>query len=203
MKKLKYTIIYDKIIANKLNGDNMKIQNIFKHTFLIIRHKNKVLTHCARCGILWRGIVHDLSKFSYEEFSESVKYFTGKRSPIGVCREKTGMSYAWLHHKGRNKHHIEYWSDPDCKEHPLMPYKYAVECVCDKIAATKVYSGKDYNDSMPLQHWERYGKKVAANTKTLAFFERVFSDLSEKGEKHILNKKYMKKTYAEICGGKI
>lgn len=176
------------------------MKKFFGHLFLVIRHRHAVFKNCLKCGIVWRGIVHDLSKFSPEEFFESVKYYTGKRSPIGVCREATGMSYAWLHHKGRNKHHIEYWMDPDCKEHPIMPYKYAVECVCDKIAATKVYSGKAYNVTMPLAHWMRYGRLAPANNKTLAFFEKVFKDLSEKGERAVLNKKYLKAAYSEITG---
>ncbi len=178
----------------------MKVTNFFKHLFLVIRHKNKVLVHCARCGILWRGIVHDLSKFSPQEFFESVKYYQGNRSPIGVCRRETGRSLAWLHHKGRNKHHIEYWLDPDCQVTPMMPYKYAVECVCDKLAATKTYNGKNYSPDEPLWHWEKYGNKVDGNPKTMEFIEKVFTDLKEKGEKSVLNKKYMKATYAQICG---
>ena len=122
----------------------MYIKNMFLHTALVIRHKWGVLINCARCGILWRGIVHDLSKFSPSEFFESVKYYQGNRSPIGACRRAVGMSRAWLHHKGRNKHHIEYWLDGDCAEHPMMPYKYAVECVCDKLAATKTYAERAY-----------------------------------------------------------
>ncbi len=178
----------------------MKVKKIFGHIYVIIKHRHKVFTHCVRCGIPWRGLVHDLSKFSPTEFFESVKYYTGKRSPIGVCREQTGLSYAWLHHKGRNAHHIEYWIDPDCTEHPMMPYKYAVECACDKIAATKIYRGKDYNENQPLEHWERYGKLAPCNPKTLQFLSKVFLDLSEKGEKYVLNKKYMKQTFYEICG---
>ena len=175
------------------------VSNFFKHLFLVIRHKNAVLIHAWKCGILWRGIVHDLSKFSPEEFFESVKYYQGNRSPIGACRRATGMSRAWLHHKGRNKHHIEYWTDPDCQIPPLMPYKYAVECICDKLAATKTYKGKEYKPEDALAHWQRYGNKVQGNPKTLAFVEKVFTDLCEHGEKYVLNKKYMKKTYAEIC----
>ena len=170
-----------------------------KHLFLVIRHKNKVLIHCAKCGILWRGLVHDLSKFSPTEFFESVAYYQGNRSPIGVCRRAKGVSYAWLHHKGRNKHHIEYWLDPDCEVTPLMPYKYAVECICDKLAATKTYNGKNYTDDKALWHWEKYGNKVNGNPKTMAFVDRVFRDLAEHGEKYILNKKYMKETYKRIC----
>ena len=177
----------------------MKVTNFFKHLFLVIRHKNKVLVHCAKCGILWRGIVHDLSKFSPQEFFESVKYYQGNRSPIGVCRRETGRSLAWLHHKGRNKHHIEYWLDPDCLLTPMMPYKYAVECVCDKLAATKTYNGKNYTPDKALWHWEKYGNKVNGNPKTMAFIEKVFTDLAEQGEKVVLKKKYMKATYAQIC----
>lgn len=174
------------------------MKKFFGHLFLVIRHRHAVFKNCFKCGIMWRGLVHDLSKFSPEEFFESVKYYTGKRSPIGVCREVNGMSRAWLHHKGRNKHHIEYWMDPDCKEHPIMPYKYAVECFCDKIAATKVYSGKSYDDSKPLAHWTRYGRLAPANPKTIKFFDKAFNDLAELGEKAVLNKKYLKKTYKEV-----
>lgn len=177
----------------------MKIGNAFRHFWLVVRHRHKVLVHCAKCGILWRGIVHDLSKFSPSEFFESVKYYQGNRSPIGACRRATGKSEAWLHHKGRNKHHIEYWLDPDCVTTPLMPYKYAVECVCDKIAATKTYNGKDYKDENPLLHWEKYGNKVEGNPKTMEFVYTVFCDLRDHGEKYVLNKKYMKMTYSKIC----
>jgi len=176
----------------------MLIKNFFGHTWLVIRHKHAVFKNALKCGIIWQGLLHDLSKFSPEEFFESVKYYTGKRSPIGVCREVNGMSRAWLHHKGRNKHHIEYWMDPDCREHPIMPYKYAVECVCDKIAATKVYLGKSYDNGKPLVHWEKYGRLAPANPKTIEFFDKAFFDLARLGERAVLNKKYLKKTYKEI-----
>ena len=176
----------------------MKIANFFKHVRLVIRHKNKVLLHCTKCGIFWRGLVHDLSKFSPTELFESFKYYPGNRSPIAICRRENGVSHAWLHHKGRNKHHIEYWLDGDCEVTPLMPYVYAVECVCDKLAATKIYGGKNYTETKPLEHWERYGNKVNGNPKTMAFIDRVFRDLRDNGEKFVLNKKYMKTTYNEI-----
>ena len=172
---------------------------LLKHTALVMRHKWRVLINCAKCGIVWRGIVHDLSKFSPTEFFESVKYYQGNRSPIGVCRRETGVSRAWLHHKGRNKHHIEYWLDSECEIQPLMPYKYAVECVCDKLAATRVYAGRDYDTSLPLMHWNKYGNKVRGNPKTMQFVESVFLDIEKFGEDYVLNKKYMKKKYHEIC----
>ena len=165
-----------------------------------MRHKHRVFINCAKCGLLWRGLVHDLSKFSPAEFFESCKYYHGKRSPIGVCREHIGMSHAWLHHKGRNKHHIEYWLDGDCTVQPLMPYKYAVECVCDKLAATRTYAGKGYSNDLPLKHWLKHGNKVEGNPKTMRFIEEVFEDVRDHGENFVLNKEYMKKKYEEVCG---
>ncbi len=175
------------------------ISKALKHLWLVTKHKWLVLVHCFKCGLIWRGLVHDLSKLSPSEFIESVKYFHGGRSPIGLCRRDTGLSNAWLHHKGRNKHHIEYWYDVECEIQPLVPYKYAVECICDKLAATKTYNGKNYTPDKALLHWERHGCFAVANEKTKRFIERVFTDLKENGEGYILNKKYMKKTYREIC----
>ncbi len=176
-----------------------KLKNVFLHTLLVLKHKYGVFVNCAKCGIPFRGFIHDFSKFSPAEFFESVRYYQGNRSPIGVARREQGLSRAWLHHKGRNKHHIEYWYDPDCSEHPLMPYKYAVECVCDKLAATKTYAGKKYNASLPLLHWNKYGNKAPGNEKTKNFIEQIFIDVEAHGEKYVLNKAYMKKTYSEKC----
>lgn len=177
----------------------MKISNFFKHLSLVMRHKWRVFVNCAKCGLWWRGLVHDLSKFTPTEFFESVKYYQGNRSPIGVCRRETGMSHAWLHHKGRNKHHIEYWLDPECQIQPMMPYPYAVECVCDKLAATRVYAGRGYSTDLPLKHWLRYGNKVQGNPKTMQFVEAVFIDVEKHGESFVLSKKYMKEKYREVC----
>lgn len=178
----------------------MMLKNVIAHFSLVLRHKHRVFVNCAKCGIPWRGLVHDLSKFTPTEFFESVKYYQGDRSPIGACRRATGKSNAWLHHKGRNKHHIEYWLDPECEVTPLMPYKYAVECVCDKLAATRVYAGKGYKRNLPLLHWYKHGNKVNGNPLTMQFIEKVFSDVEKHGEDYVLNKKYMSETYREICG---
>lgn len=176
-----------------------KIKNIFLHAALIIRHKHRVFINCFKCGIPLRGLVHDLSKFSPTEFFESVRFYQGNRSPIGVCRRERGVSRAWLHHKGVNKHHIEYWYDPECKVIPMMPYKYAVECICDKLAATRVYAGKSYDSSLPLVHWEKYGSLAEGNPRTKKFIEAVFIDVRDHGESAVLSKKYMRAKFDKIC----
>ena len=118
----------------------MLFKNIVKHFCLITHHKWVVFKLCCRIGEPWRGITHDLSKYSPTEFFESVKYYVGTHSPITEAKRDKGYSVAWLHHKGRNKHHSEYWEDEFAPEPtPVMPYKYAAEMICDKIAAGIIY----------------------------------------------------------------
>ena len=112
------------------------IKNIVLHFNLINKHRWKVFMLCIKAGIPFRGLVHDLSKYSLIEFRESVKYFNGKKSPVVVCKKDKGYSDAWLHHKGRNKHHFEYWYDFACENKTIiMPYQYTVEMICDILAA--------------------------------------------------------------------
>ena len=96
----------------------------FKHLALVTKHRFKVFALCCKCGLVWRGLVHDLSKFSPTEFFEGVKYYTGNHSPISECRKATGFSKAWIHHKNKNKHHLEYWYDSPTDTQIVMPYKY-------------------------------------------------------------------------------
>lgn len=85
------------------------IKNIILHFHLVNKHRFTVLKLCIKAGIPFRGLLHDLSKYSPIKFFESAKYYNGKGSPISVCKTKNGYSKAWLHHKGRNKHHQEYY----------------------------------------------------------------------------------------------
>lgn len=174
------------------------MSRFFKHLRLITRHRHYVFKLCFKCGLFWRGLVHDLSKFSTVEFWESVKYYNGHHSPIAECRIKNGYSNAWIHHKNKNKHHIEYWYDAENEIQMNMPYKYAVESVCDKIAAAKSYNGKEYKSEMVLDYWLKGCPYIQTNDNMKAFFTKVFTDLVGLGEKQVLNKKYMKTTYNQI-----
>ncbi len=174
------------------------MSNFFKHLKLITKHRHEVFKLCCKCGLFWRGIVHDLSKYSRIEFWESVKYYTGDRSPISECRKQNGYSNAWIHHKNRNKHHIEYWYDNENEIQMNIPYKFAVECICDKISATKCYKGNNYSPEMVLTHWLKRGSLAQTNDNMKAFFTHVFTDLAKLGENHVLNKKYMTQTYNKI-----
>ena len=115
----------------------------FKHLRTILRHRRAVFRHCVLAGIPWQGIKHDLSKFSPSEFIPSARHYDGTRSPNELERAEYGCSFAWMHHKGRNKHHFEYWTDysPITKRmSPVkMPLRYVVERVGSGCASPRRY----------------------------------------------------------------
>ena len=179
----------------------MKIKNIFKHFILVNHHKWIVFKLCCRIGQPWRGLVHDLSKFSPTEFGESVKYYVGNYSPINEAKKDKGYSKAWLHHKGRNKHHSEYWVDhtaPDIT--PIIPYKYTMEMICDKLAAGIVYEGKNWTKEFELNYWMKEKEYTEINPKIANFVTAVLTKVAKDGIKKTLNKKDMKKLYYKMIG---
>lgn len=178
----------------------MKLKNVIKHFKLITYHKWLVFKLCCKIGEPWRGITHDLSKYSPTEFWESAKYYVGTHSPITESRNRNGYSKAWLHHKGRNKHHIEYWIDDAALETTIvMPYPYAAEMICDKIAAGMAYKGKDFTKEYELQYWERERKKARVNPKIADFITAVLTQVAEQGIDKTLTKKNIKQFYEKYC----
>ena len=156
------------------------VEKIFKHIKLVSKHKWVVFKLACKVGIPWRGFMHDWSKFSPEEFWESVKYYNGKKSPIIVCKQKNGYSKAWLHHKGRNKHHTDYWVDLSAPDKtPIIPYPYVAEMICDKLAAGIIYKGKEWTKGYELQYWLNERDKTLVNDQVEALITEVFTQVSE------------------------
>lgn len=157
-----------------------------KHFSTITKHRHKVIAHCAKAGILWQGLRHDLSKYSPTEFIPGARYFQGDRSPNERERELYGMSMAWMHHKGRNRHHYEYWNDYNPKtrqiENVEMPLKYVIEMFCDRMAASKIYKGKDYTDAEPYTYFLRIKGKHRLHPNTEELLERLLVMLRDEGE---------------------
>ena len=181
----------------------MILINAVKHFGTITKHKWIVFKLCCKAGEPWRGFMHDWSKYSPTEFWESAQYYTGKFSPIHACRKINGYSKAWLHHKGRNKHHHEYWYDYATEEKtPVMPYKYAVEMICDNLAAGMVYNGKKWTNSTQLEYWTKVESKKRVNPKINKFAKEIFKQVSEKGINPVIKKKNLKKVYNEIVFNK-
>ncbi len=161
----------------------------WQHFKTITYHKYLVAKGCFKVGLYKQGILHDMSKYSPTEFWVGVRYFQGDRSPNNAEREAIGYSGAWLHHKGRNKHHYEYWVDYSINGEqgtlvPVpMPPKYIAEMIIDRIAASKVYKGKQYTDSSALEYYLLGKGKIPIHPKTAEMLERMLRILAEKGEK--------------------
>ena len=158
-----------------------------KHFCLITHHRHLVMRHCFRAGIGWQGLTHDLSKYAPTEFLVGAKYYLGNRSPNVAERNDKGYSEAWMHHKGRNRHHFEYWRDQSPvtrKYEPVrMPLRFVIEMFCDRVAASKVYQGKDYTDDFSLAYLHRGHDKPEMHPDTYRLLEYWLTMLAEKGEK--------------------
>jgi len=165
----------------------MSLYGAYRHFCTITKHRHKVMVHCFRVGIPRRGVLHDLSKYSPTEFREGAKNWQGTRSPNEKSREENGYSLAWLHHKGRNRHHFEYWKDYDMRdhlEHPVrMPGIFVLEMFCDRVAASKIYQGKNYTDRHPLDYFLKSKATRVIHPETSDLLESWLTMLAEKGEK--------------------
>jgi len=174
----------------------MIIKNFFKHLHLINKHKYLVFKLTIKAGIPFQGLVHDLSKYTPTEFIESIKYYNGKKSPISLSKKENGYSKAWLHHKGRNKHHFEYWYDFNAPiKTPIIPYKYTVEMICDTIAASMAYMGKDWNPKSQREYFENRKDLDYINDSIKEILIDVYIQIEKNGINKTINKKNLKKIY--------
>lgn len=161
---------------------------IWKHLKTITMHKWLVMKGCFYVGLYWQGIVHDMSKYMPSEFVIGAKYYQGIQSPNNAERKEIGYSSAWLHHKGRNKHHYEYWLDYSSHEGdgivPVeMPKKYLGEMFIDRVAASKNYNKGHYTDDMPLKYFLKGKSYALMHENTREQLEFLLKMLADKGEK--------------------
>ncbi|MBC8535323.1 DUF5662 family protein [Feifania hominis] len=157
------------------------------HLKTINHHKALVMKYCFKIGLYRQGLLHDLSKYSPCEFRVGARYFQGNRSPNDAERAATGCSSAWLHHKGRNKHHLEYWIDYSPEgDHALagmeMPVRYVAEMFCDRIAACKTYKKEAYQDRDAYDYYMKSRDHYLLHPNTQALLEQLLSMLMERGE---------------------
>ena len=180
--------------------DKIKEKKWFKHLQTINEHKFEVGRNCFRCGLYKQGLLHDLSKYSPSEFLVGAKYYQGTRSPNDAEREDKGYTSSWLHHKGRNKHHLEYWLDYDLVKRDgsmvgmKMPDNYIVEMFCDRVAASKIYNKNDYTDRTALDYFLNGKSKGAMHPYVRKKINLLLNMLAEEGEEKTFRyaKRYMK-----------
>jgi len=161
------------------------------HLKTITAHKLRVMKYCFRVGLYRQGLLHDMSKFSPVEFLAGAKYYQGDHSPNEAERAAVGYSSAWLHHKGRNKHHLEYWIDYDPSQQLAMggmemPIEYVVEMFCDRVAASQTYLGDKYTDAAPWEYYASSASHYLIHPKTKALLEKLLLMLKDEGESRTL-----------------
>ena len=160
---------------------------VWQHFKTITRHRLHVLEGCFRVGLYWQGLTHDLSKYSPTEFLMGIRYFQGDKSPNGAERTDKGYSEAWMHHKGRNRHHYEYWTDMNLQtrtyEPVKMPRKYLAEQIMDRRAACKVYQGDAYTDASAYEYFMSSRERQLMHPENRQELEFLLSMLAKKGEK--------------------
>ncbi len=159
---------------------------VWQHFKTITWHRWLVRQGCFRVGLYWQGLVHDLSKYSPTEFLVGARFYQGVRSPNAAERECKGYSEAWMHHKGRNRHHYEYWSDMSMETKTYvsvpMPRKYLVEQVMDRRAACIVYQGKSYHPGSELEYFIRSRERTLMHPQNRRELEYILTMLQREGE---------------------
>ncbi|MBE6923369.1 MAG: catalase [Ruminococcaceae bacterium] len=159
----------------------------WQHFCTITYHRWLVRKGCFRVGLYWQGLTHDLSKYTPTEFRVGARYYQGNRSPNGAEREEKGYSEAWIHHKGRNRHHFEYWNDLNREtkryESVPMPRRFLAESVMDRIAACRVYEGEKYTDGSAAAYLDRSLDGRLMHPRTYREMKHILTMLKEKGEK--------------------
>jgi hypothetical protein len=174
--------------------------HFFKHLATINRHRFLVFKNCLYSGIPRRGLVHDLSKYSGAEFWPSAKYFKGNESPVFTQRLNEGMySTIVQHHIHRNAHHFEFWINEFKGDLIVikMPYKYAVEYVCDTIGASQTYLRINSTLDAPLDYFNKRSGFYLMHPMIKEFVKAVLTNYKEKGLKG-LSKKFTKPLYYSL-----
>ena len=165
---------------------------VWQHFRTITAHKFLVMKGCFQIGLYWQGIMHDLSKYGPTEFLVGCKYYKGYMSPNNAERFERGYSSAWLHHKGKNKHHLEYWIDYGAGDEGgegtamvgmKMPLKYVAEMFIDRVSASKNYKKDKYTDKGPLEYYNNSKDHYILHPDTRAMLEYLLEMLWKKGEK--------------------
>ena len=146
------------------------------------------MLECFKRGLIWRGLVHDLSKYFPSEFFPYARFFystdkkprrdsTGYYKPTNTGNLK--FDRAWLKHTRRNKHHWQYWALADDYEGNAlfdMPDKYILEMFCDWLGAGRA---QGYESGSVDDWYKSNGPKLQLSKKTRAKIENIL-------EKHAL-----------------
>lgn len=155
------------------------MKKYLKYLQYLLRHKWYVFLECRKWGLLWRGIVHDWSKFLPDEITPYANFFYGgdKRKDQFYSPEQGTYEFnvAWLKHQHRNPHHWQHWvlqEDDGGKFALKMPVDCAVEMLCDWRGAGKASGHPD----TVAWYWKNKDKMIL-HPDTRAFVEEILNVL--------------------------
>ena len=157
-----------------------------KYLSYILRHKWFVFLACCKQGIVWRGIIHDWSKFLPSELFPYMDYFYGTmKSDINKGRDETGyykptdtgdskFDYAWLLHQKRNKHHWQWWILPEDGGGTKVfkiPEIYIKEMYCDWCGA-----GRAQGTPGVKKWYDKNGSKMKMHPESRKRIEELINE---------------------------
>ncbi len=179
----------------------MSVKGFFIHLKTVNSHRLGVFVNGCKLGIGFQCLFHDLSKYSHAEFSISVKYATGRVSPVYLERKENNLSsLIAIHHVAKNKHHWEYWTDFQKGKivSRSMPYKYLLEYVADTLSASKTYNKAAFTPSCTLEYFNARSADYYMTRRSREFIRWCLERYAESGFKN-LKKRQTKTKYEELC----
>lgn len=149
----------------------------YKYILLLIKHKWIVFKLLLKAGLYKQAIAHDLSKLNPIEI-------IGYNEPYGSAK----FNAAWLHHKGRNKHHCQYWTDINENNELVvvdMPQKYIYELVADWISAGQCYE-KNWTQTEPFNYLSTVYNTDLMSARTLQLVAAITFDIKIQGAAEVM-----------------
>jgi hypothetical protein len=147
----------------------------------VFRHKWYVFLSCASCGLWWRGIKHDWSRFLPSEWMQYTRFFYMESGEVVRHKNTTGYYKATetgdssfemaVHlHLHRNDHHWEWWCIPRAEGLPKvleMSDDARTEMICDWMGAGRAKGTPD-----TVEWYKRNKDKLLFHPRTREIVEK-------------------------------
>lgn len=160
------------------------LQNIsgivyFKYFIYLLRHKWFVFVGCVSFGLIWRGITHDLDKFSPRSFFAYARYYP-INDDIGYLKlhniKNLDLEAAWFKHTRKSDHHWQHWTihTEDYKELFTMSPNSIKEMICNWISIERIKGNSNVR-----KWWNENKINMKFNQETLLAIETHIGEIEK------------------------